>query len=243
MLSFTDPIVYGQLISRYKRFFMDIELPCGKLVTAHVPNTGSMKGLLQKHAQVLMTHHDDPKRKTKYTVQAIEQNGGWVGVNTHIPNKLIKHSLKHQLLDHLSAYKKVASEVRYCEASLSRADFKFSEHLHDLPPMFLEIKSVTLKENNIAMFPDTVSKRAHKHVDELISLKKNGYLSAIFFIIQRQDCLKFMPAHHIDHEFAIKLKKAHEAGVIIKALCSKLDEQGVRLTHEVPVISRAKTFA
>lgn len=232
MLNFKEEVLFGTLIKRYKRFFIDALLPDGQEVVTHVPNTGSMLGLIAPKNRLLLTKSQDPKRKTAYSTEAIEVDGSWVGVNTHLPNKLIKNSLSHPLLKHLWGYGQVKAEVPYGQDHKSRIDLYFSEH-PEKPPLFLEIKSVTLKEGFRAQFPDAVSKRGQKHLQELMDVKDLGFEAELLFLVQRQDCFEFS-ASGIDLDYKELLKKAHQKGVSIRALAVRIDQSGLCLTHEIP---------
>jgi sugar fermentation stimulation protein A len=234
MIYFSDPITYGHLIKRYKRFFMDVRLPKGEVITAHTPNTGSMYGLLQEGRRVMLTASQDRKRKTSHTVQAIEIDGGLVGINTHLPNRLIRESLHHPLLRDLSPYDAVKAEVPYGENLRSRVDLYFSKDGGGLPPLFLEIKNVTMRRNELAQFPDAPSDRARKHITDLMNAQEMGARAAMFFIVQRQDCNAFRPAQDIDPQYAHDLKEAVEAGLWVRALCARIDQWGLAITHEIP---------
>lgn len=215
---------------------MDVACDSGELITAHIPNTGSMLGLLTKDSPVMMTKSSDPKRKTAYTVQGIKVGDIWVGVNTHLPNKLIKASLTHPLLEDFAAYQICDSEVRYGVEGNSRVDFRFSQASNGVPDAYLEIKNVTLKVGEQAQFPDTVSVRAHKHVLDLVHVMSLGLQASLIFVVQRLDCQVFSPATAIDKRYTDLLISAHAQGLSVRALCAKLDEKGLCLSHEIPLI-------
>jgi sugar fermentation stimulation protein A len=239
MLEFNEPVFYGRLLRRYKRFLMDIRLDDGNEVVAHSPNTGSMLGLLDVNSRVLVTKSADEKRACPFTVQAIEVNGAFVGINTHAPNKLIKASLMHPLLGELRHYASVKPEMRYGDGLRSRVDFYFSASRNDEPPLFLEIKNVTLKIGDRAQFPDAVSSRALKHVHDLASMIKKGSHAALWFVVQRQDCNAFSAASHIDHTYAQALALAVREGIRVRALAARIDDTGLALTHELPCITES----
>ncbi len=236
MLTFNEPIFYGRFLRRYQRFFMDVLLDDGSEITAHTPNTGSMMGLLKDNSRVLLTKSGDPKRAYPYTTQAIEADASWVGINTHAPNKLIKASFLHPLLQALQGYRLIKPEQRYGHELRSRVDFYCADSTSLEPPLYLEIKSVTLKINDDAQFPDAVSSRALKHVADLVAMIDQGSKAALWFIVQRQDCQNFRPAAHIDRQYAEALTRARGAGLQVRALAARIDEQGLRLTHELPCI-------
>jgi sugar fermentation stimulation protein A len=236
MINFSEPRCYGRLIKRYKRFFMDIELDSGELVTAHAPNTGSMIGLLEPNSPVMLTASNDKKRSTSHTVQGIKVGGAWVGINTHLPNKLIKSSLHHPLLHDLLSYQQYKSEVPYGVDSRSRVDFRFFDANDGRPDLYLEIKNVTLKVGDYAQFPDAVSVRALKHLEDLMYVVSLGFRAGLLFVVQRPDCPAFMPANSIDPHYAQMLAHARANGVAIRALCAKLTDEGLVLTHEIPCV-------
>lgn len=236
MIYFSDPIAYGHLIKRYKRFFMDVRLSSDsdEVITAHTPNTGSMYGLLQEGRRVMLTTSQDRRRKTSHTVQAIEIDGGLVGINTHLPNRLIRESLHHPLLSDLSPYDTVKAEVPYGQNFRSRVDLYFSDGKGGQPPLFLELKNVTMKRDGLAQFPDAPSDRARKHIIDLLNAQGMGARAAMFFIVQRQDCQAFRPAQDIDPQYAHDLREAAGAGLWVRALCARIDQSGLSLTHEIP---------
>lgn len=233
MMPFNEPIMYGRFIKRYQRFFMDILMDDGSIVTAHTPNTGSMMGLLEPNSRVMLSKSLDPKRRLSFTAQAIHINNTWVGINTHLPNKLVKSSLSHPLLKELHHYGRVKAEARYGKDLRSRVDLYLSDHPNKAP-VYLEIKNVTLKIGASAQFPDAVSTRAQKHIEDLLLVKEQGFNSSLIFIVQRSDCQFFTPARHIDSDYADLLTRAHSNGISIRALSTSIDENGLSLSHEIP---------
>jgi sugar fermentation stimulation protein A len=236
MIFFEQPIVYGRLLMRYKRFFMDVELETKEIIVAHVPNTGSMKGLLEKHNRIMLSKSQDITRRTGFTIQAIEVGNTWIGVNTHLPNKLIINSLSHPLLSSLSMYQSVKREVPYGRNRRSRVDFYFYDSQNHESPLYLEVKNVTLKTGDHAQFPDTISTRAHKHIEDLLLVKKQGFKAHLLFIVQRSDCSFFSPAKEIDIDYARLLADAQRAGLEVRALCAHIDESGLCIRNELPCI-------
>lgn len=235
MLYFDEPICYGRLLKRYRRFFMDVSLDDGSLVTAYTPNTGSMMGLLEPNRPIMLTRNNDPKRRCAFTAQAIEVDGSWVGINTHLPNKLLKASLTHPLLAELTSYRQMKSELTYGRDLRSRVDFYFFDSKTDQAPLYLEVKNVTLKIGDQAQFPDAISSRAHKHLEDLQYVLENGSKAVLLFVVQRQDCDSFSPAHAIDESYAQRLAKAQALGVNMRALCARIDQSGLALTNEIPI--------
>jgi sugar fermentation stimulation protein A len=208
-MKFEKPLVHGKLIQRYKRFLADVELDDGSMITAHCTNSGSMKSCLEEGAEVYLTHHNDPKRKTQYTWEMIKINSNWVGINTNVPNQIAYESIVLKRIPELSGYSKVEREKKYGD---SRFDLKLSGNDSI---SFVEVKNVTLKEDHFALFPDAVTTRGKKHLEDLIKAKNEGFRAAMLYIVQRMDVSTFAPAKEIDPNYAETLKKAFDAGVEI----------------------------
>ena len=195
-MNFENELISGELIKRYKRFFVDVKIK-NKVITAHCPNTGSMLGLLNKGNKVWVTKTNNIHRKLKYTLQIIEVNGKKVGVNTHLTNKIFYEALLDKKIINLDKRDKILSEKKFSENT--RFDFLIKKNNKDI---FIEVKNVTLsREKNIAEFPDAVTQRGSKHINELIEAKKKGFDVILAFIIQREDCQKFKIADDIDPEY------------------------------------------
>jgi sugar fermentation stimulation protein A len=235
MINFHQSI-FGHLERRYQRFFMEVRLDSQEIVVAHVPNTGSMLGLLERNNRVLLTKSSDPKRRTSYTAHAIRVGEEWVGINTHLPNSLVQKSLPHPTLSFLSSYKKFKTEVTFGEGARSRVDFVFSDSLKMAAPFYLEVKNVTLREGSEAQFPDAISLRAQKHLEDLLWAKEQGFLIGLLFIVQRMDCTSFSIARLIDKKYAEKLAYARAQGLLVWAIAARVSETGICLSHELPCI-------
>ena len=184
------PLIEGRLIKRYKRFLADIELDTGEKVTAHCPNSGSMKGCAIPGSQVWLSVSDNPKRKYKHTWELIKVPETMIGINTLVPNKLVKQSIENGLIQELSGYDRVKAEVK--TSSHTRLDLLLENEAEE--KCYVEIKNCTLVEEGTAMFPDAVTVRGQKHLDELEHLVSLGHRGIIFFLIQRMDAKAFKPA-------------------------------------------------
>ena len=201
-MNFENELISGLFVKRYKRFFVDVIID-KKIVTAHCPNTGSMQGLLIKNNKVWLTKSNDPKRKLKYTLQIIESNGSKVGINTHLTNKIVLDALKNNKIKNFKA-KEIKTEVKFGDNT--RFDFLITD---SNSKKFIEVKNVTLsRTNKLAEFPDAVTSRGAKHIDELIKAKIKGYDVYLVFVIQRNDCDKFSIARDIDPKYADLLSDA-----------------------------------
>lgn len=226
------PLEKGTLIKRYKRFLADVELESGETVTAHCPNSGSMKGCAVAGRPVWLSTSDNSKRKYPYTWELIELETTFCGINTLLPNHLVKQAVQGDVIPKLSGFDHVRSEVKVGEHS--RLDLMLEKE--NGAKCYVEIKNCTLVENGKAMFPDAVTTRGHKHLDELETLVKKGHGAVIFFLIQRMDALNFSPAAHIDEIYAEKLKKVCENGVKVMAWDTEINPAMVRIATPVPVL-------
>ena len=221
----------GILIQRYKRFLADIELETGEKVTAHCPNSGSMKGCAIPGSPVWFSKSDNPKRKYKYTWELIKVPGTMIGINTLVPNKLVKLSIENNLIKPLSGYDKVKAEVK--TSSHTRLDLLLEKEGEK--KCYVEIKNCTLVEEVAAMFPDAVTTRGQKHLDELERLVSLGHRGVIFFLIQRMDASVFKPAEMIDKVYAEKLRKAVQKGVEIIAMDAVINLEWIRIRNTIAV--------
>ena len=219
------PLIEGRLIRRYKRFLADIELATGEIITAHCPNTGPMIGVSQPDSKVQVSKSDNPKRKLAYTWEMIEVDQTWVGVNTAIPNRVIKLALEQQLLPELAGrYSQVQPEVPYGKERKSRVDFLLSGDSQ--PPIYVEVKSVTLAEGKTALFPDTVTTRGQKHLRELMALLPDAKPVMLYFI-NRGDCNIFSPSDRHDPQYGELLREAVSVGLEILPCCFRVTPQGI----------------
>lgn len=219
------PLLAGKLISRYKRFFADIELIDGTIITAHCPNTGPMIGVSTPGSLVQVSQSNNPKRKLAYTWETILVENTWVGINTALPNKIIKLALEQKLFPELS-YDRIRCEVPYGKDKKSRIDFLLESDDSQLP-IYIEVKNVTLAQDNLALFPDTVTTRGQKHLEELIALLPIAR-SIMLYFIARSDCDRFAPSFQHDAEYTKLLHTAVAAGVEILPCRFAITPQEVR---------------
>ena len=227
-MKFKVRLLQGLLIRRYKRFFVDIKYK-NKTITAHCPNSGSMKGLLDSKNKVWFSKSDDPKRKLKYTLEMIVINKKLVGINTQLTNKIILESLKEKKIKSLIKFNNIKAEVKY--SNNTRFDFLIS---NNKKKCFLEVKNVTLsRKNNIAEFPDAITSRGTKHLNELVDAKKKGYESYILYLIQREDCKFFKIAKDIDEEYKNTFDIALKNGVKILCYDCKLSCDEIKINNQI----------
>ena len=227
-MNFENKLISGQFIKRYKRFFVDIKIK-EKTITAHCPNTGSMYGLLKKGNKVWVTKSDNPNRKLKYTLQIIEDKKSKVGVNTHLTNKIVYHALKNNLINEFDKKIQVKPETKF--GTNTRFDFLITQKKFKA---FIEVKNVTLSRiKNLAEFPDAVTTRGLKHINELLKASNMGYKIFILYLIQRNDCKLFKIAEDVDPEYSNSLIKAVKKKLNILCYDCKFSSKGIKLNQKV----------
>ena len=230
-MQFTKSLIKGKLIKRYKRFFVDVKLN-KEIVTAHCPNTGSMKGLLEEENEVYLLKNDDPKRKLKYGLEIIKTKKNLVGVNTHMANKIVSHGLKNNLIKELNNCNSIKSEVFFNKET--RFDFLVEKNKQNI---FIEVKNVTLfRDKNTAEFPDAVTTRGSKHLLTLIDAIKKGYKSYLLFLVQIQNMEKFKIAKDIDVEYYNNYLNAKKAGVNFLAYRCKISSKKIYIEKKIKII-------
>ena len=227
-MKFEETLVHGRLIKRYKRFLADIKLDNGETVTAHCTNSGSMKSCIEDNAEVYLSPVNDPKRKTKFTWEMIMINNDWVGINTSNPNKLAFEAVKNGEIEKLKGYTEVKREVKFDD---SRFDVMAK---NEKETCFIEVKNVTLKDGDYALFPDAVTTRGKKHLETLAKVKQEGMRAVMLYIIQRTDVTVFAPAKNIDPDYAKTLQKVHELGIEIIPVQAKVTPKKIVLNKELP---------
>lgn len=212
-MKFPDPLIRGVLVKRYKRFLADIALENGDIVTAHCANSGSMLGLKEPGAEAWLSPAHNPKRKLKFTWELVRDGDGLVGINTSLPNAIVSEAIIDGRIGELTGYESLRREVRYGQNS--RIDILLESDLR--PPCYVEIKSVTLKRDGIAgklaEFPDSVTARGTKHLNELSAMVAGGARAVMLYLVQREDCDRVAIATDIDPAYGEALVIARAAGV------------------------------
>ena len=227
-MKFTNTLLKGKLIRRYKRFFADIEVN-NKTLTSHCPNTGSMLGLLDKGNEVWLSKHDNPKRKLKYTLEMIKVKKRIIGVNTHRANRIVEHALKNKLIDEFKLIKNVKAEFKFSEDT--RFDFLCDKKI-------LEVKNVTLlRDNNFAEFPDAITSRGSKHLKMLVNSIKKGFKPYVLFLTQIQDINNFKIAKDIDANYYKNYIIAKKAGVNFLAYRCYLSSKEIKIEKKINIIN------
>jgi sugar fermentation stimulation protein A len=223
------PTLYpGTLIQRYKRFFADIELDSGETITAHCPNTGPMTGLYIPGNRVQVSRSDSPTRKLPYTWELIEVHDlepTWVGVNTALPNRVIKAALEAKLFPELGNYQKIQGEVPYGVDKKSRIDFLLTSE--DGRSLYVEVKNTTWTDGSLALFPDTVTTRGQKHLRELTELLPHAR-SVMLYFINRGDCTHFSSGDRADPIYGKLLREGIALGLEVLPCRFEISLEGLR---------------
>jgi sugar fermentation stimulation protein A len=232
-MKFPDPLVHGRLVRRYKRFLADVELDDGQTVTAHCANPGSMLGLDGPGATVWLSPSRNPDRKLRWSWELVEIEGSLVGINTGHPNALVEEAVSGGAIAELSGYETLRREVRY--GKNSRIDLLLESA--DRAACYVEVKNVHLRRSpGLAEFPDSVTKRGAKHLEELADVVDSGARAVMFYLVQRPDCTHVKIAADIDPAYEAGLRRAVELGV--EALCydCEITPEGIAVARRLPLV-------
>ncbi len=232
-MRFQTPLVPARLIRRYKRFLADMRLADGTEVVAHCPNPGSMMGLDAPGLPCWLEPNDDARRKLNYGWRLAELPDGHVaGIDTAVPNRIVREALLARAVPELAAYGTVRAEVRYGRAS--RVDFLLTEP--GLPDAYVEVKNVHLRRSgDWAEFPDCVTVRGARHLDELAGMAAQGHRSVMLYVVQRTDCARFRLAEDIDGNYAAAAARAQSAGVEMLCHGCAISPQAITLDGPLPL--------
>ncbi len=231
-MKFTTPLHSGLFIKRYKRFFADVNFK-GDVVVAHTANTGTMKSCLGENWPVLMSFHDSPTRKLKYSLEMINNGHTWIGINTAVTNRLAIEGIENGVITELQGYSTIKPEAKIGN---SRIDILLSNNPDE--QCYVEVKNVTLVDGKgNCLFPDAVTERGQKHLNELMTLKKNGIRTVMLFVVQREDCQQFKIEQTIDPVYCSLLKEVREAGVEVLVYQCKLSPEEIVIAKKMPVIA------
>lgn len=228
----------GKLLRRYKRFLADVELANGDVIVAHCPNPGSMLGCAEPGSEIWLRHSTDPKRKLPYTWVVTNSSNSFISVDTLLANKLMKHAFANGQIPELAQYKHVVPEYTFED---SRFDFLLKVDNSADTGCLVEVKSTTMVDGDIAMFPDAKTERGRKHLSGLMRAVKAGYRAVQFYCIARNDVSSFKPAEQVDPKYAQYLREAASNGVEVLAWTTSIAIQdanafSVELARPVPVI-------
>lgn len=220
---------------RYKRFLADVELASGETITVHCPNSGSMKGCSEPGRPVLISDSKNPKRKLRHTLEMIQMGPTWVGVNTANPNRAVAEWIEQDRIPELAGYPAQRREVPYGPENRSRIDVLLSDPDGERPRCWVEIKNTTWRVGEHAAFPDAVTTRGQKHLEELAGVVAEGERGVIFFFVGRADCTRFRPADEVDADYGRILRRVVGQGVEALAYRMRFAPERIELLERVPV--------
>jgi len=238
-MDFSTPLIRGTLVKRYKRFMADVVLEDGTTVTAHCPNSGSMLSVAPPGAEAWISPASNPERKLKYTWELVRIGDHLVGVNTNHPNAVVAEAIADQRVPELTGYQTLRREVKY--GRNSRIDVLLESP--DRPPCYVEVKNVTLRRDpgtgrdakGLAEFPDAVTSRGAKHLNELMDMVAAGHRAVMVYLVQRGDCERFRIAADIDPAYEEALGRARTAGVEALCLACAVTPSGVTVSDALPL--------
>jgi sugar fermentation stimulation protein A len=229
-MKLNTPLTRGVLVERYKRFFGDVKLEDGSIVTAHCANSGSMMNVKEPGSPVWLSANQNPKAKLDWRWEMIEIDGAKVGINTMHPNRIVEEAILERKIKELTGYAECRREVKYGKEN-SRIDLL----LEDPGLCYVEVKNVTLKRENRAEFPDAVTSRGTKHLRELHEMVKDGHRAVMVYLVQRADCDYFTVAGDIDPEYAEGLREAMAGGVEVLCYQCVLTEEEILLDKALEI--------
>jgi sugar fermentation stimulation protein A len=230
-MRFDQPLVPATLERRYKRFLADVSLGAGHMATAHCPNPGSLLGLASTGAAVLLSDRGKcATRRLRFTWEAVRTGRAWVCVNTARANQMALEALRACRIRPLARYSMITPEVRVSPAS--RIDFLLRGAA---PEAFVEVKSVTLRSGSGALFPDAVTERGRRHLEELARLARRGRRAVLLFLVMRGDCRWVGPADAIDPAYARTLRRVARRGVEVLGYAVRVSARGLTLGRRLPL--------
>ncbi len=237
-MNFKEPLIPATLTKRYKRFLSDVVLANGEEITAHCANPGAMLGLKEPGIKVWLSKSDNPKRKLAYSWELAEIHihgkKALVGINTMHPNKLAFEAIETGKVPELGGYEEMRREVPYGKSS--RIDILLSNNGHKL--CYVEVKNVhLLRQKGLAEFPDSVTKRGAKHLEELSDMVADGHRAVMFYVIQRDDAAQFTIAADNDPVYFETFKKARKSGVEVIAYDCSLSITAIKLANRLELIA------
>ncbi len=243
MLAFvphSSPLLEGRLVGRYDRFVADVELPAGPIVRTHCVNPGRMEGLVRPGARVWISEAPkDRRRKLRFTWELIEHEGCVVGANTSAPNTIVEALLRARTLRGFRRYRTMQRERRYGERS--RVDFWLSvdRTVSATCEHYVEVKNCHLVyPDGRGYFPDSVSVRATRHLEELVDRVHEGHRATVLFTVQDERAEAVRPSDVHDPTFADAVRWARREGVRFRAVRVRPTLEGYAVEREVPVDTR-----
>nr|WP_319485698.1 DNA/RNA nuclease SfsA [uncultured Cohaesibacter sp.] len=230
-MKFETALIPGRLIQRYKRFLADVELEDGTIITAHCANPGSMLGLKDPGSRVWLSRSDNPKRKLAYSWELLELDDAMIGINTSHPNRIAEEAILGGRIEELVGYETLRREVKY--GKNSRIDLLLQDAAR--PDCYVEVKNVhLLREPGLAEFPDSVTKRGAKHLDELSDMVRAGHRAIMLYLVTRTDADRFALAADIDPAYFEAFGKARACGVEAIVYICDISQEGMVLARALP---------
>ena len=223
-----EKLIKGKLLKRYKRFLADIILENKEIITAHVPNSGAMTSCIEENCDVWLTFHDNPKRKLKYTLELTLINENLICTNTGVANKIAIEAIKNGTIKELQNYTSLKPEQKYGQNS--RIDILLE---NENEKCYVEVKSVSLKIDDYLAFPDAVTSRGTKHLNELYEMTLQGHRAVMLYIIQRTDNLPFRLACEIDKKYCEVFKEVSNKGVEVLVYQSDINFENIKINKKV----------
>lgn len=234
-MRFPSPLIPARLIRRYKRFLADVVLEAdGREVTVHCPNPGAMLGLSEPGMRVWLEPNDDPRKKLNHGWRLVELgDGDFAGIDTGVPNRVVGEALRSGEIDELGEYEHVRAEVKYGERS--RVDFLLSGK--GRPDAYVEVKNAHLRRGGtLAEFPDCVTIRGARHLDELATMVDRGNRAVMLYLVQRTDCDHLSLARDLDPSYGAAFDRAREAGVEVLVRGTQITIEGVWIGPALPMV-------
>ncbi len=225
-----EKLIHGKLIKRYKRFLADIILDDGQEITAHVPNSGAMTSCIEPNCDVWLTFHDNPKRKLKYTLELTKMDKNLICTNTGVANKIAIEAIENGIIKELQGYSSLKPEQKYGQNS--RIDILL-ENENENEKCYVEVKSVSLRIDDYLAFPDAVTSRGTKHLNELYEMTLQGHRAVMLYIIQRTDDLPFRLAKEIDKKYFEAFNEVTNKGVEVLVYQSSIDFENIKINKKV----------
>lgn len=229
-MKFTPLLVPAKFLRRYQRFLADVKMEDGREETILCPNTGSMKTCLGEGWLAMISPASTPARKTKYTLEMVHNGTCWIALNTQRANDIVAEAIQAGQIQDILPSRHLRKEVKY--GANSRIDILIDDPAQKT---YIEVKTVTLMENGTYMFPDAVTTRGQKHLNELMNMVQQGHRAVNFFLVLRSDGTTLTPAAHIDPQYASLLQTAERRGVEVYAYGTEITPEEIRVSNRIPV--------
>lgn len=231
-MKFEPPLIPATLVRRYKRFLFDAHLENGEFITGSCPNTGSMLGLTAPGSAVYLTEHDSPTRKYRHALELVKADRTLVGINTGRPNRLAEEAIRNGIVGSLGAYSVMRREQKY--GRNSRIDILLEDPVRGRA--YVEVKNVHFRRSpGLAEFPDSVTTRGAKHLEELGHMAEAGHRAIMVYLIQRGDIDRLKICRDLDPAYAIAFDRAMKRGVEACAIRCTITSGQIEADTLVPV--------